>query len=408
MNNTVKFKSFTVKNSYGFRDYATLDMSIPQQSELGFMLERDTLHKFGVFPVTAIYGKNASGKSKLLKSLYDMAEEVIGHASQFRKHYCNNQDMNLCVEPIPDSSTSYEICLICNDCEYTLSYSIYDDCIRSERLTLSNAGETILYDRATTDVKKDMNIEHSLLVSKTGSYKLWFSSLAVHPDFRMIGEWFANVFSMIDYYSEYHTQNSMQNKIKDVERAIKRQGDSFKKRMMRFLQCLDDSIVDIREEMIGLCLIHKSVNNSTFRVPVVNESSGLLNLIILFPHLDKVMQEGGLLIYDNLDINLHPIVFKQLVRMFNNSKTNKNNAQLIFTAHNTYVLNSDFLHKQEVHIVDKDEFSVSIVNRLDKFTYVGKYPNMEFDYRTGYYYSFPENIYNAYPEEECAKHENLL
>jgi len=371
-----------------------IDISIPSsQSELGFLLERDTLHKFGVFPVAAIYGKNASGKSKLLKSLYDMAEEVIGYASQFRKHYRNNLDMNLCAEPIPDSSTLYEICLIYNDCEYTLSYSIYDDYIRSERLTLSNAnGETILYDRAATDAKKDMNIEYSLLMSKTGTYKLWFSSLAAHPDFRMIGGWFENVFSMIDYYSEYHAKNSIQNKIKDVERAIKRQGDSFKKRMMRFLQCLDDSIVDIRVEMTELHLIHKFINNSTFRVPVIDESSGLRNLIILFPHLDRVMQEGGLLIYDNLDTNLHPIVFKQLVRMFNNSEINKRNAQLIFTAHNTYVLNSDFLHKQEVHIVDKDENLVSVVNRLDKFTYVAPYPHMEFDYRTGYYYSFPEHI----------------
>jgi len=67
--------------------------------------------------------------------------------------------------------------------------------------------------------------------------------------------------------------------------------------------------------------------------------------------------------------------------MFNNPEINKRNAQLIFTAHDTIVLDSDFLCRDEVHIIDKDEHSISTVTRLSEMEGVEKYPNMEFDYR---------------------------
>jgi len=131
-------------------------------------------------------------------------------------------------------------------------------------------------------------------------------------------------------------------------------------------------------------------------IPIESESEGTRRLIEIFPKIDKVLQEGLIFICDEMDKALHPIAFKHIVRMFCNPKINKNNAQLIFVAHDTFALDSGLLRRDCVHIADKGEFSESIITRLSEIPWTQPYANMEHEFRMGYYGSVPENIYSAY------------
>ena len=104
-------------------------------------------------------------------------------------------------------------------------------------------------------------------------------------------------------------------------------------------------------------------------------------------------------ICDAFDEALHTVVFKQLVEYFNSPSTNKYNAQLIFTAHDTYALDCNYLRRDEVHIVDKDKNSISSIERLSEKKHVRAFPNMELDFRTKIYGSSPTRFPNLYDKD---------
>jgi AAA15 family ATPase/GTPase len=78
----------------------------------------------------------------------------------------------------------------------------------------------------------------------------------------------------------------------------------------------------------------------------------------------KILIEGGMLIIDEIDSALHPILCKFILKKFNSKEDNKNNAQLIFTTHDISFLNEDFLRKDQIWFVEKNKFEASEVFSL--------------------------------------------
>jgi len=432
-------KKFSFKNSYCFQEEVTFDMSTELSPDKTFMdgypltvLDSDMSeivlnckqgHKYGILPVAAIYGKNASGKTKLLHTLRDIAEDAIGDGftkavklspdTPFKEMVSNRRF----IFTISKSHVlHYSICVVADNYEYTLEYTLSDEGVINEKLTSMplqyNASPEVLYKRYGI-IKSDQTLlseeikEHVNLMVQSEEKRLWFSLIApAYPSLKKVYNWFSFVLKGMTFNDL--DINSQKNKFAEIAKIISDENDDknrgFKKRLIKFLKCLDSSIDDIESRRILegeyiLLVFHNTDSDITIAHLIENESAGTRKLIELFPQIDDALQNGRLFICDELDRMLHPIAFKQLVRMFNSPKYNRKNAQLIFTAHDTIALNSDMLRRDEVHIVDKNEFSVSVVNRLSDFTYVEPHPHMEFDFRTGYYYSFPENFYNSYSVE---------
>jgi hypothetical protein len=176
----------------------------------------------------------------------------------------------------------------------------------------------------------------------------------------------------------------------------------FNKKLLTFLKHLDKSIQSIEgeEERDGkyrLWIMHKSLSgDGTWAPNITRESAGTRKLIELFPLIYNALETGAPFVCDEIDKMLHPVVFKHLIHMFNSLKYNKTNAQLIFTAHDTFALDSNYLRLDEVHIINKNMQSVSAIERLSEMPGVYAYPNMELDFRTGVYGSFPKDFKKSY------------
>ncbi|KAA0539315.1 MULTISPECIES: ATP-binding protein [Citrobacter] len=93
------------------------------------------------------------------------------------------------------------------------------------------------------------------------------------------------------------------------------------------------------------------------------QSSGTKSLYKQLGSYKAVLVLGGLLVLDEFDINLHPHILPHLLEFFLNEETNSDNAQLIFTTHNTEIL--DFLGKHRTYLVNKEN-SESYCYRLDE------------------------------------------
>ena len=76
-----------------------------------------------------------------------------------------------------------------------------------------------------------------------------------------------------------------------------------------------------------------------------------------------VLEEGGVLIIDEIENGLHLLLAKELVWLFMDESTNPNNAQLICTTHQPLLLDGEF-RRDQVWVVSKDEYAKSYLHRL--------------------------------------------
>ncbi|HFV9277701.1 TPA: ATP/GTP-binding protein, partial [Enterobacter asburiae] len=93
------------------------------------------------------------------------------------------------------------------------------------------------------------------------------------------------------------------------------------------------------------------------------QSSGTKSLYRQLGSYKVVLTLGGLLVLDEFDINLHPHILPHLLEFFLEEESNSANAQLIFTTHNTEIL--DFLGKHRTYLVNKNN-TESYCYRLDE------------------------------------------
>ena len=106
-----------------------------------------------------------------------------------------------------------------------------------------------------------------------------------------------------------------------------------------------------------------SVGNKEFAVHAYNESSGTKALYRLLPRFKRALDTGGLLLLDEIDAHLHPLLLPKLINLFLDHSTNPNNAQLLFSTHDTRLL--DQLGRYRTYLVNKED-NESYTYRLDE------------------------------------------
>jgi AAA15 family ATPase/GTPase len=81
------------------------------------------------------------------------------------------------------------------------------------------------------------------------------------------------------------------------------------------------------------------------------ESAGTRKFIELYPHLQYVLDTGGTAIIDELDSDFHPLLIREIFNWFKDKERNPHHAQLLFTAHNPYLL--DEMEKEQIFFAEK-------------------------------------------------------
>lgn len=87
-----------------------------------------------------------------------------------------------------------------------------------------------------------------------------------------------------------------------------------------------------------------------------DESSGTNKYFALAGPIIETLEKGDILIIDELDAKLHPILVQNIVALFNSLDTNPNNAQLIFNTHDTNLLGSDIFRRDQIWFTEKNKY----------------------------------------------------
>jgi AAA15 family ATPase/GTPase len=124
------------------------------------------------------------------------------------------------------------------------------------------------------------------------------------------------------------------------------------------------------------------------------ESSGTNKVLDLVAYILMGLKHEHVIIIDELDAKLHPLLTKQIVKMFNDPAINTNNGQLIFASHDTNLLSYAGLRRDQIYFTEKNEYEETDLYSLAEFrepngTKVRNDRNYEKDYIEGRYGAIP-------------------
>jgi hypothetical protein len=182
-----------------------------------------------------------------------------------------------------------------------------------------------------------------------------------------------NVYRFFNYFTSNVGFSGLRETPRDIHHVSKllfRNKDVFEF-VKNFIRDCDTGISDIRivevvdpdsETKYAPVFLHE-FEGQEYPVTAMVESSGTKALYRDLAAYYLALKIGGIVIADELDINLHPYLLAKIVELFLSEETNATGAQLIFSTHNTEIM--DQLGRYRTYLVNKEE-NQSFAYRLDE------------------------------------------
>ena len=363
---------FTVKNYKSFRDEVSFDMQAAAISEHEDRVIKEEDGE-GYLPVSVIYGPNGGGKSNVLEALNTLVTKVL------RPLYATEDDgkrlffqKKIVVEPFAFSEsknepTEFELFFRTDSAEYRYNMHVKRDVViyeRLDRVKLDTKRQSALFRRdeggielkgsfAKLKVSEDLSKNLSLLSYLGIAYK---ENIVVKD----VLNWFKNGIDFLNYG----------NPIQELGMAVSTSED-VKNIMLEMIQEMDLDIVDFRVEekendAIEVYTKHL-VDNVETELNLSDESSGTRKLFGLLPFIAVSLLTGTVLVIDEFDAKIHPLLLRHIIMMFNDMNINKHKAQLIFTSHDLSTMNSEVFRRDEIWFVAKGNAQNSKLYSLVEF-----------------------------------------
>ncbi|MEE0884725.1 MAG: ATP-binding protein [Faecalimonas sp.] len=363
---------FTVKNYKSIRDEVTFDMQVAAISEHEDKVIRD-IDGEEFLPVSALYGPNGGGKSNVLKALQTLVGKVL------RPLYAstNNADIlmfrkNVNIEPFKfteenkNAPTEFEIFFRTKLAEYRYQLYVKKEKVVYEsldRVKLSTKRRSGLFERDNNKIELKGDFTKLTASDELSETLPFLSYLGItyskNEVVRDVLEWFDQGIDFLNYG----------NPIQELVVAVANT-KNIKQLMLQMIQEMDLNIVDFRveEEENRLDVYTKHfVNGYEAELDLEEESSGTKKLFGLLPFIATSLIEGNVLVIDELDAKIHPVLLKHIINMFTDLGVNKNKAQLIFTSHDLSTMNSDVFRRDEIWFVAKGNAENSELYSLVEF-----------------------------------------
>ncbi len=364
---------FTVRNYKSIRDEMTFDMQAAAISEHEDHVIRD---KDGgsSLPISAIYGPNGGGKSNVLEAMHMLASKVLRplYATGDREERLFLQK-RLLIEPFAFSKetksrpTEFEIFFRTENAEYRYKLHVMKDVVHYEsldRVKLDTGRRSALFERDTEEISlkgvfsklkasKDMSATLPLLSYLGITYKK-------NEVVKDVLEWFEYGIGFLNYGDP----------IEELRMAVSSSED-VKQLMLGMIQEMDLDIVDFRvvedeNDRIDVYTKHL-VDGYEAELNLMEESSGTKKLFGLMPFIAGCLLKGTVLVIDELDAKIHPILLRHIIKMFNDLRINKKKAQLIFTSHDLSTMNNEVFRRDEIWFVAKGNAQNSKLYSLVEF-----------------------------------------
>ncbi len=375
--------NFTVENFKSFKEIAEFSM---EATKLKNLTKSNTfsVNTISLLKSAVIYGANASGKSSVLDAINAM-KYVIQSSVDIEKAKQYKARPFLLSKKTENKNTTFEIDFIIFETIYRYGFSIATNSKISKEWLFQKklkvrARYTPLFERDGDTIELSNNFkEGNKLIDKTRDNALF---LAVVAQFNgetssAIIKWMdkLNVLSNIksEMFEGYSFSKLDDSKFKDKMVALIKSADigisDISKNEVSFdemsikdsdLEGLPEDVIDKLKEKGASSIqtdhIQYNEDNTFFKMKTFDlsfESDGTQKLLALTAPILDTLECGNILIIDELDNSLHTELVESLIKLFNSEETNPNNAQLIFTTHDTNLLNQKLFRRDQIWFTQK-------------------------------------------------------
>lgn len=424
--------NFTFNNCRSFYQKNTFSMQAVKDSELRdintfFVDERLMPKEENEFLKSAVvFGGNASGKSNLIKALAYMKNVLLMSASQFP--IVQSNETFAFYEGAQNEESSYEVEIIQNKTYYKYGFTLQKGIVKAEWLERRKERLTSVFKRTENSLEiaglskkatKLINIApFTLFLSVGNNFQLDIASYL-----NDVMSWFQNLLIVFENNAnslEIYTINN--GKFKEQALKILQLADigirdiNVKKDKVANMANLNDvlrintqlqinpaSLGQLKQEEKNLYNIDletifdvydkKNGVKSTKDVLLFKDngfnSEGTVRLLCYLGFILAALDQGRVVIIDEIDAKLHFLVADYIIKLFNSIVTNPKNAQLICTAHNLMLMDED-LRRDQIYFTSKDEHGESNLVSLSDYKNVRKTDLFSKRYLAGFYAKLPD------------------
>lgn len=424
-------EEFSFGNFRSFKDIQTLNMTSAKIKSSNQILDTENIipldKGLSLLKSKAIYGANASGKSNIVKALVTFIR-IVSDSIKEDKSLLQIDSFQLSAETIK-KPTFFQLIFRVKNVRYRYGFEADDESIKSEWLfstpnkreqplfirendkiidiNETHFNEGVLYKKLFEDSEGQLFRNNSLFLTHLASTGFGKLSKMITEAIKSI-----TVINGLGYQGMYNIAGNFLN-------------DTIKKKfILEFLKKADTGIIDLEtveiskedfktetdeeietEKKKGVIISSHTVYNEkqkmqgSTKFPFgMRESEGTKKMFELSPFIYTSLKNGTPLIIDEFDARFHPLLTRKIVELYNSSQNE--NSQLIFITHDTNLLSSNLLRKDQIDFVEKDKYGASHLYTLIEIKGIRNNASFEKDYIQGKYGAIPflgnfSNLLNA-------------
>lgn len=374
---------FNIKNFKSFKDEISFDMTaIKAYKEHAYNLIKVPEGDQEYIKVAAIYGANASGKSSFVEA-YSAFDQMIISSFNNDNSDKKKQEKDL-LEKLyrpfafddENNDIKFEGTYLYGEHEYRYGFCfnssiityewLYKRSLKTNRTSMIierdgeneqiKLGSTVrrTYSKYLKEIEKDVLVLtfFNRLKSSNSVFKDTFDAIT---DVLSLPLGFND--SDVEAYVAFLAENT--TKGIGIEDLVK-----FLKAIDVSIENIEVKIVDDDKENIKINTIHIGANGKAYKMPIDEESDGTKKMVVLFFLVMSAIMFDRVLIIDELNVKLHPLLLKYIIDLVNSSNSR---AQLIYTTHDTTLLDKRYFRRDQVWFIDKNDNGHSNLYSLAEF-----------------------------------------
>lgn len=378
----------SIENFLSIKDKVTLSLEAGSGKRLPQNLI-EVSGKVRLLKSAVIYGANASGKSNLIKSVFFIWNMV-------NKSHNFNIDTKIPRIPFKLDETSinkpsrFELIFIYKNLKYKYGFSCDDNRIVDEYLFYWPHGrESLIFSRKNSkEYKFTEDKQKQKLIKKQMNDNVLYLSRATQLGYEKTRNIYEFIVTniVINYnptwtsftIKKIYENSSIKQKIIEILQKAdfggivdikvikqKRKVDGFEFKLEGNMPSFNP-IKQKEEDFYDVKFVHKGKNGKLIELSFQEESDGTQKTLAMLGPFFDILENGKVAFIDELESSLHPNITKFLVRLFN-SKNYKSNAQIIFTTHQTTLLDNELFRREQIYICTKEPNKNTVITSLLDF-----------------------------------------
>ena len=395
---------FSIKNFKTFKDKATLSL-------IASNYDKDTREEENIYPEVkfglrllksaVVYGANASGKSNLLDALAFMKSFVLNSSKESQKGESIKIQPFRLSEETEDEPSEFEVIFLFKNALFRYGFEVSLQKVVSEWLYYkpkTKEVELFYRDENNFDIH-ERNFAKGGTIAREGLVRDNALLLSVAAQFNE-----ETAIDVLDWFKRLKTLSGLNESGYQGFTMSKTEDPTHKSKVLELLKAADLGIQDIKIqqldvdnlpykmpknvrdtiikevklkggkiEFFDVLTTHKKYDSENTAIDNVSfsldneESAGTVKFFALSGPILDVIENGYILVVDELDSKLHPNLVCKIVSLFNSKEFNKKNAQLIFNTHDTNLLSSGLFRRDQFWFTNKDRYGAAKLYSLADF-----------------------------------------